>query len=516
MKIILLSLIFVLFGSLIHLSYAVESCMCVAFRLDDIQDYWLNNVQMGIVDEFQKKNASLTIGIIGHYFGNDTKLVNFVKTRLVNNNPEIEIANHGWDHEHFALHMEPTQKYLLEKTNQKVNLTLGIIPHGFIAPYDDIDHDTITALMHTKLEYLSANETMDPPPYQFSGVSLYRFPETAWTGSVNSDNTDWINYNHDQTYAEILRSMTKYGYAIVVLHPQDFSLRYAFNYANMINQTQIHELDLVMDQIKKDGFKTVTISEIPKNANFHEKYPSWLDKVFELYVRGYVTENTIINTVNFLKSNQIISVEPPLISISSHPLHQNITATYFWVGEPASKDNQYIDNLSSAWDSKWVEHFGGVDDPDNRNGYLPAKFIPKENPFYFALPYDDFFDNGTRRHNVSNIIYWSHEKNWSNSESMVKNKWIKITKGNKTAYAQWEDIGPFVYDDTNYVFGSVPPKNRLNNNAGLDVSPAVRDYIELYDNNRNIVNWKFVDFGDVPDGPWKKVITTSQLYYSSK
>ena len=493
------------------MSYGIESCQCVAFRLDDMQDYWLNNIQMGIVDEFQKKNTTLTIGIIGHYFGNDTKLVDFVKTRLVNVTPEMEIANHGWNHEHFTSHIEPTQEYLLEKTNQKVNATLGFVPPGFIAPYDDINSDTIRALKQVKLGYLSANETADPPPYPFSCVTLYRFPETAETGNVNADFTDWINYNHNQTYAEILRSMTKYGYAIVMMHPQDFSSKHFFNYTNTINQTQIHELDLVIDQIRKDGFKIVTISEIPKNAKFHERYPTWLDKVFDWYVKGNITENTMINTINFLKNDQIISVQPKLISNSGYPLHQNITATYFWAGESASGDNQYIDNLSSFWDSQWVNHFGGVDDPDHRNGYLPDKFVPKENPFYFALPYSDFFDNGTRKPDAYGIVYWSHGKNWSDSESMVKNRWIEIIKGDKTAYAQWEDAGPFVYNDKNYVFGNSSPKNKLNNNAGLDVSPAVRDYAGLYDDNQNMVSWKFVDFNEVPDGPWKKIITTSQI-----
>ena len=109
------------------------------------------------------------------------------------------------------------------------------------------------------------------------------------------------------------------------------------------------------------------------------------------------------------------------------------------------------------------------------------------------------------------IVYWSHEKNWSDSESMVKNRWIEIIKGDKTAYAQWEDAGPFVYDDKNYVFGNSSPKNKLNNNAGLDVSPAVRDYAGLYDDNQNMVSWKFVDLNEVPDGPWKKIMTTSQI-----
>ena len=92
---------------------------------------------------------------------------------------------------------------------------------------------------------------------------------------------------------------------------------------------------------------------------------------------------------------------------------------------------------------------------------------------------------------------------------MCKNRWIKITKNGKTAYAQWEDAGPFGEDDKNYVFGNHLPQNNINNNAGLDVSPAVRDYLHLNDIDK--IDWQFIDFDDVPVGPWKKIITTSQI-----
>ena len=171
----------------------MPSCQCVAFRLDDIQDYWLNNVQMGIIDEFHKKDASVTIGIIGNYFGNDTKLVDFIKTGI-QNSPEIEIANHGWNHEHFSAYVESTQEFLLDQTDQKISSLLGIIPSGFIAPYDDINTDTIQALSAKKLGYLSANETIDRPPYKLSGTTLYHFPYTAEIGAVSDNSADWVDY----------------------------------------------------------------------------------------------------------------------------------------------------------------------------------------------------------------------------------------------------------------------------------------------------------------------------------
>ena len=67
-------------------------------------------------------------------------------------------------------------------------------------------------------------------------------------------------------------------------------------------------------------------------------------------------------------------------------------------------------------------------------------------------------------------------------------------------YAQWEDVGPFRSDHWEYVFGNARPSPNLNRGAGLDVSPAVRDYLMLGSND--LTDWRFVDFQEVPSGPW--------------
>jgi len=191
------------------------------------------------------------------------------------------------------------------------------------------------------------------------------------------------------------------------------------------------------------------------------------------------------------------------------PLHENISVTIFWIGEEGNEENSYIPNIQSAWDDNWKVHYGGIDDPNDRNGYFPANFTPYENPFYFALPYNDFNDGGERKASAFDIVYWAKEKQWGSMESMCKNRWVKIVKGEKVVYAQWEDVGPFGEDDAQYVFGNAFPQNEINNHAGLDVSPAVRDYLGLSDIDK--VDWKFIDSDKVPDGPWKEIVTTSQV-----
>jgi hypothetical protein len=197
--------------------------------------------------------------------------------------------------------------------------------------------------------------------------------------------------------------------------------------------------------------------------------------------------------------------------VKPYPVHKNITSTFFWVGEKASDDNAGIANSDSAWDDDWKDHFGGSDNPKKRNGFQPQGFEPRENPFYVALPYNDFDSNGKRKKEVWQLMSWAGEKQWKEKESLCKNRWVKLAANNKTVYAQWEDVGPFQENDYKYVFQNGKPKNKENKNAGIDVSPAVRNYLELKDIDK--VDWQFVDDNDVPDGEWKKIVTVSQVYW---
>jgi len=184
-----------------------------------------------------------------------------------------------------------------------------------------------------------------------------------------------------------------------------------------------------------------------------------------------------------------------------YPLHSNINATIFWVGEEATSDNKFIHNKSSEWIQDWVKTFGGVDTPKSRNGWLPAGFTPKENPFYVALPYGDYTDDNKLKDSVKKI-HW-YDGPIPKGGSILKNQWVKINRLGKSVYAQLEDVGPFEEDDVDYVFGTNPPKNQI----GIDLSPATAEYLGI--DGQGIVSWEFVDPTTIPEGPWAEIVTQS-------
>ncbi|PYI60292.1 MAG: hypothetical protein DMC60_08275 [Verrucomicrobia bacterium] len=182
------------------------------------------------------------------------------------------------------------------------------------------------------------------------------------------------------------------------------------------------------------------------------------------------------------------------------PWKAQIVTTVFWIGEKPAPNNP-VPNRVSCWDKDWTKNYGGLDDPNpaNRSNYIPVKFTPRQNPFYCALPYNDKAREG-HRPEAPRIVPWFNEAYQGPAVSTCKSRWIAIRKGNRVAYAQWEDAGPFRTDHWQYVFGNERPKPNLNKGAGLDVSPAVRGYLGLQ--GTDVTDWRFVDFSEVPRGPW--------------
>jgi hypothetical protein len=207
-----------------------------------------------------------------------------------------------------------------------------------------------------------------------------------------------------------------------------------------------------------------------------------------------------LRSVGFLSFLPEHLVSPRPESGQRYPWKRNIVTTIFWIGEQPSGNNP-VPNRTSSWDKNWTKNYGGFDDPNpaRRSHYIPVKFTPRQNPFYCALPYNDKAHTG-HRPEAPRVVPWFKEAYQGPAVSTCKDRWVAISKGNRTVYAQWEDAGPFRTDHWQYVFGNERPKPNLNKGAGLDVSPAVRDYLGL--NETDVTDWRFVDFREVPRGTW--------------
>ena len=255
---------------LITSDISMRSCRCVAFRLDDVSDFTSTSVFMGIMDLFMKKNASLTVGIIGDSFGKDERLVSYIKGRIMDNHSQIEVANHSWKHEHFLNLTRDQQFESIRKTNEKINSIFGVTPLVFIPPYNEYNDDTLAASEENNIKFFSSETLFDPGPYAVYSIhKIYHLPQTADTGDCHicedgpAGNRSWFGLPHEKTLSRIHKSLSKYGFAVVTVHPWEYSLGHdSWIFDNAIDSEQLKELDLVISQIQKEGLKIVTISNI--------------------------------------------------------------------------------------------------------------------------------------------------------------------------------------------------------------------------------------------------------------
>jgi hypothetical protein len=198
-----------------------------------------------------------------------------------------------------------------------------------------------------------------------------------------------------------------------------------------------------------------------------------------------------------------------------YPWKTRIITTEFWIGEGSTPISS-TDNVESAWDENWRDSNGGSDTPGERdesspNGYGPAHHAANVNPFYVALPFNDLaFPDKARRWLPAG---WYRPPRNGKQVSACQHRWVEIKNAQgDICYAQWEDVGPLRYDHAEYVFGDERPIGLGNDHAGLDVSPAVFEYLSLDQKRTNVTSWRFVDDADVQPGAWLKYDEEALLF----
>jgi len=148
----------------------------------------------------------------------------------------------------------------------------------------------LTAAQENGIKYISANTTTSTPsplapfPSTYgnqsvsaeSGIknTISNFPSLVATGDLGFDNTEWVGYSHKDTFEAVQQSVNQLGYAVVTMHPQEYSIRDGLKYTNKVDDHQIQELQSLIDSIRIAGLKIVTISEIDKQITTIPEFSS--------------------------------------------------------------------------------------------------------------------------------------------------------------------------------------------------------------------------------------------------
>ena len=268
---------------------SVASCKCIVFRLDDIQDDWLDSVQTAVMNLFMSKNQSLSVGLITHIVGNDSKLVDKVKEGFHKGLFEIDL--HGWDHVNYTELNEKQQKDSLSKANAKIQRLFGTKSIVFIPPYDTFNNNTIKAIRGLGIGIISSgpaeedsfdqnrsifvakantptitphnNNTYNARTNESTTI-IYHLPATIFFKDFDDVQGKWVKNPLKDIIGNVTKNISTYGYAVIGLHPQDFakSVNGKENFTNSIVQKEILDLSKLVDLYIANNTRISTFDKV--------------------------------------------------------------------------------------------------------------------------------------------------------------------------------------------------------------------------------------------------------------
>jgi peptidoglycan/xylan/chitin deacetylase (PgdA/CDA1 family) len=227
--------------------------------MDDVQDYWITPAMKMIINTFIAANVPLSIGIIANQYGTDPDIVATVTAAI--KSPLIEVMCHGWNHEDFTLYTLAQQTTLLTEARAKIlkmHPSLGNVTN-FMPPFNSINYNTYLACLAAGYTQLCSEVSQDLPPYGNSLMpGLLRSPIGAQTSAVDAAG-QYVGISHTVTLQQIQTQIQAYGYAAVMMHPQEFSPLVNEQPQNGVNATMQTELNLLIAAVKAAGYNLVTV-----------------------------------------------------------------------------------------------------------------------------------------------------------------------------------------------------------------------------------------------------------------
>lgn len=245
-------------------------CNCVVFRMDDVQDQFLRNAQIGVMDVFIEKNQRVSLGVIAGHYGDDP----FVANKVLEGKKKglFEIGLHGWNHDDYSALSKEVQRDSLMRANEKLEHLFGSPSDVFFAPYNKFNNGTIEVMSELGIRVISSSMQEDKHPY-FAALGQmeagesgeyppYHLPAAAYFRArvtLDNESSEYQKIPVAQVLAGVDSSIAKYGYAVIVLHPQDFV---ETNDSRQVDDNSLNDLAFLIDSVHAKGYAITTFSGI--------------------------------------------------------------------------------------------------------------------------------------------------------------------------------------------------------------------------------------------------------------
>lgn len=270
-------------GGMTRNAHAAESCNCVVFRVDDIQDEWIPDVQRAVLDAFIQSGTPASPALIMNEYGTDPAIVD--KIQEGKDAGLFELALHGLNHVDYATLSLADQESTLKDANDKLATLHGQKTNIFVTPYNSMNENTMIAAKNDGIDIVSA-DTFDD-----SGYLPQIYPPTDSTGTnflpmtvdeAVFEKPEGANAKtEEQDMAEIHNSISQYGFAIVMVHPVHYAVHTPLgegNEQNIVDTDQLNVLKSLIQHVKDEGITVTSFNGI-LNMISNDAPPSGTDKI---------------------------------------------------------------------------------------------------------------------------------------------------------------------------------------------------------------------------------------------
>ena len=317
------------------------ACNCVIFRFDDVQDYFLSAPQTAVMQKFIDRNENVTLGVIMNFIGTDQALIDKVN---VGRNHPFELAIHGWNHDDYSTLSNQTQKGTLQLAKTKMQTMFGINSTIFILPYNTYNNDTLHAMQDLGIKIVSSEfdqEDVIPTPHIYiddntdlkDSFGIYHLPQKIEYYNV----TVPVDINGNPTarptktplisiMGNVTATINQYGYAVVTMHPTDFSEYSGFTPTGVVNATEITSLDLLITAIKAVPYTINSFNHVAKVQPLPlvDTFPPVLTLPLDVF---FVSTNNPANPGSIGTASAVDVIDPS-------PVITNNATTYITNGFP--------------------------------------------------------------------------------------------------------------------------------------------------------------------------------------
>jgi len=237
---------------------------------------------------------------------------------------------------------------LIQKSNNKITIVLGVQPVTFLPPLDSTNEVTPIALERNSITFVSSNMINDPPPYNFDDLSYSRIPFGTTTGSYDTESESFKGISHEETFSKIKENIRNNGFAVVRIYPQEFSIMENAENQNKVNLQQIKELELLIEEINKNGYQTVPIYKIPTlmSTNVIE-IPDWIKNNALWWSNNQISETDFVSGIEYMIQKRIIVIPqiPQTESNQSNEVPSWIKNNAGWWGQGLITDADFVGGL---------------------------------------------------------------------------------------------------------------------------------------------------------------------------